>query len=259
MEYSRRYIDALDLKYAPFLVFLGFGLGYQVVTALNDFSQKCQIRHIIVIEKDIQLFAAALKIFDFSPVISHPDIELFIGCPPQDLFIAFRDYLAQNPHLLEYARNLKFITMPAAHFNESDYYTSTHQTVKKALIHVFEHIGNDPYDSLIGIHQTIANLRPLVQDPGIITFKKRFQGRPALVIGAGPSLNKNIRLLKEARHKALLVAVDAALKPLLEAGITPPPRHKPGKARRAGSVLPETGKTAGYVFCLFSGSAARDL
>ncbi|MBC8392112.1 MAG: DUF115 domain-containing protein, partial [Deltaproteobacteria bacterium] len=45
--------------------------------------------------------------------------------------------------------------------------------------------------------------------------------RPAIVIGAGPSLNKNIRFLKEAFHKALLVSVDAALKPLLEAGIKP--------------------------------------
>jgi len=36
LGYCRRYVQSLDLTYAPVLVFLGFGLGYQVVTVLND-------------------------------------------------------------------------------------------------------------------------------------------------------------------------------------------------------------------------------
>lgn len=44
---------------------------------------------------------------------------------------------------------------------------------------------------------------------------------PAIVVAAGPSLAKNIGQLKEAKNRALILAVDTALKPLLKAGIVP--------------------------------------
>lgn len=44
---------------------------------------------------------------------------------------------------------------------------------------------------------------------------------PAIVVSAGPSLNKNIAELKRAKNKAFIIAVDTALKPLIRAGITP--------------------------------------
>lgn len=44
---------------------------------------------------------------------------------------------------------------------------------------------------------------------------------PAIIVSAGPSLNKNINELKRAKNKAFIVAVDTAVKPLLNAGIKP--------------------------------------
>ena len=44
---------------------------------------------------------------------------------------------------------------------------------------------------------------------------------PAIIVSAGPSLNKNIDHLKNAKNKAFIVAVDTALKPLVMHGIIP--------------------------------------
>lgn len=44
---------------------------------------------------------------------------------------------------------------------------------------------------------------------------------PGIVVAAGPSLNKNVQELKKAKGRAFIVAVDTAIKPLLEAGIVP--------------------------------------
>lgn len=44
---------------------------------------------------------------------------------------------------------------------------------------------------------------------------------PAIIVAAGPSLNKNVQELKRAKNKAFIIAVDTALKPLLKAGIVP--------------------------------------
>lgn len=44
---------------------------------------------------------------------------------------------------------------------------------------------------------------------------------PAIVVSAGPSLNKNLMDLKKAVGKACIIATDTAMKPLLNAGIMP--------------------------------------
>lgn len=44
---------------------------------------------------------------------------------------------------------------------------------------------------------------------------------PAILVAAGPSLNKNLQELKSAKGKAFIIAVDTAVKPLLKAGIVP--------------------------------------
>lgn len=44
---------------------------------------------------------------------------------------------------------------------------------------------------------------------------------PVIVVAAGPSLDKNIELLAEAKGKACIIACDTALKPLLRRGIVP--------------------------------------
>lgn len=43
----------------------------------------------------------------------------------------------------------------------------------------------------------------------------------AILVAAGPSLNKNIHELKKAKNKAFILAVDTAVKPLMKAGIVP--------------------------------------
>lgn len=54
------------------------------------------------------------------------------------------------------------------------------------------------------------------QLPEVITGKI-----PGIVVAAGPSLNKNLQDLKAAKGKAFIIAVDTAIKPLLNAGIVP--------------------------------------
>ncbi|GAB6158047.1 motility associated factor glycosyltransferase family protein [Desulfotomaculum varum] len=60
-------------------------------------------------------------------------------------------------------------------------------------------------------------------DPGIVEWLGKYQQVPAVLISAGPSLNKQLTLLKEiAQNKcAIIASVGTALQPLLGAGISP--------------------------------------
>lgn len=53
---------------------------------------------------------------------------------------------------------------------------------------------------------------PIIKNyPGILGFEGAFKGVPAVIVGAGPSLEKNMHLLPALKGKALIVSGDAAL------------------------------------------------
>lgn len=52
-------------------------------------------------------------------------------------------------------------------------------------------------------------------------FEALPKGVPAIVVSAGPSLSKNIKYLKKAKNKALIIAIDTSVKLLLQEGIVP--------------------------------------
>ena len=67
----------------------------------------------------------------------------------------------------------------------------------------------------------LSNRDTIQRNPGVIALKNRFRDIPSIVVGAGPSLDKNIRYLRKAREKALILSCDAALKPLMAHDIIP--------------------------------------
>jgi hypothetical protein len=56
---------------------------------------------------------------------------------------------------------------------------------------------------------------------GVRELFGRFAGRPAIVVATGPSLGRNIHLLKEAQGRAVVVAVAQALRPLAGYDVRP--------------------------------------
>lgn len=66
-----------------------------------------------------------------------------------------------------------------------------------------------------------ANWQVISRNHGIKPLRGKFRDNPVILIGAGPSLDRNIEYLHNASDKSVLIASDAALKPLLEEGITP--------------------------------------
>ncbi len=69
--------------------------------------------------------------------------------------------------------------------------------------------------------QILKNIKHIVEESRLKELKEKFKGVPAIVVSAGPSLDKNIVYLKKAKERAVIIAVDTALKPLIESGVEP--------------------------------------
>jgi hypothetical protein len=68
---------------------------------------------------------------------------------------------------------------------------------------------------------TLKNLPRIVASPDAAALFGRFVGTPAIIVSAGPSLDQNMEALRDVGDSAMVIAVDTALRPLLEAGIEP--------------------------------------
>lgn len=66
-----------------------------------------------------------------------------------------------------------------------------------------------------------ANRQAVRRGAGIPKLKGKFKDIPCILVGAGPSLDKNLKFLRWAAGKSMIIACDAALLTLLSEGITP--------------------------------------
>jgi hypothetical protein len=65
------------------------------------------------------------------------------------------------------------------------------------------------------------NLSRISKTPGVRRLLDRFKGLPAVLVGAGPSLDKNVHLLPLVKGKAVIISCDAALKVLHRHSVMP--------------------------------------
>ena len=84
--------------------------------------------------------------------------------------------------------------------------------VKSATLLRFDNVWQQNFHS---------NRNAIEQNPGVIALKNKFRNLPCIVVGAGPSLDKNICFLRRAQNKAVIISCDAALKPLMGHRIVP--------------------------------------
>lgn len=220
LAYCVDYVDALNLKNARVIFFLGTGLCYQLAYVLQQLSRKLRIRHAVIVEKDLGIFKKAMETVDLRPYLSNPDIEFFVGLTPHEIASEFYEAVKRKSMEI-YFKTFKFVVMPAAHLLHGAYYREAVRALSDECDRVIASIGNDPFDGLLGLQNTLRNAPKIVDTPGIKLLYEKFRNRPAIVIATGPSLKKNMHLLKDLYDRALLISVDASLKVLMDNGIRP--------------------------------------
>ena len=73
----------------------------------------------------------------------------------------------------------------------------------------------------VWIQDVFANLELLRDHPTFLALAGQYQGVPAFIVGAGPSLGKNGRLLAEAAQKGIVFALNSSARALDSYGVEP--------------------------------------
>jgi len=76
-------------------------------------------------------------------------------------------------------------------------------------------------DSFLGFKNSVHNLPSILKNPDLRNTKALFKGKPAFIIGAGPSISPQLEWLRQYQDRALFVAADTMLRPLSKYGMEP--------------------------------------
>lgn len=210
---ASRYLDKSKICESTNFIVLGLGLGYQVSEIIRQTSKQVKIH---IFEKDPELFALALQEVDFSLIFEHPGVKLFIGRNPRefgDLTESERINFTLNEYCLVQQKPLVD--------GNFEYYRTLLEELENYFNESRINLRTQNIHSKLYYKNVFSNFETVVSSPGITSLKECLSGLPAVICSAGPSLDKNIQLLKSARERFFLIAVATALKPLLHNGIQP--------------------------------------
>jgi hypothetical protein len=123
--------------------------------------------------------------------------------------------------LIKLLRNIRFYGTYFYRHNDSKKLLEIVRTVSSYFKRFIHRIGNSLDDSIRGLSNNLHNLSIISKSKNISLLKNKFKGVPAIIVSAGPSLDKNIKLLKDAKGKSIIIAADTIVQKLLNEGIIP--------------------------------------
>ncbi|EQA4213332.1 motility associated factor glycosyltransferase family protein [Campylobacter coli] len=200
----------------PVLYFYGFGNGILFKALLQNKNHQ----HIVVFEKDIEIIWIMFHILDFSSELQSARLMVL---NTNKLEIQDYNELCSSKPFFQFSR-IYFLELM------SHYYERFHEDVlelNKKLAENFKNSivshGNDPLDALQGIEQFVYNLPQMITHPSYkeLLSKRKGISDTAIIVSTGPSLTKQLPLLKKYANKATIFCADSSYPILAKHGIKP--------------------------------------
>ncbi|EOV6082909.1 motility associated factor glycosyltransferase family protein, partial [Campylobacter coli] len=177
-------------------------------------------QHIVVFEKDIEIIWIMFHILDFSHELQNSRLMVL---NTNKLEIQDYNELCSSKPFFQFSR-IYFLELM------SHYYERFHEDIlglNKKLAENFKNSivfhGNDPLDALQGIEQFVYNLPQMITHPSYkeLLSKRKGISDTAIIVSTGPSLTKQLPLLKKYANKATIFCADSSYPILAKHGIKP--------------------------------------
>lgn len=185
----------------------GLGLGYlfQVVSAGSQGA-------VILYEPDLNILKVAFTLVDFSKDIIKTNVYI------ADTLEKAGEYLYQKSN----TKNTPLMLSTTAYRNLDE---KNFNELVESLQRMVGQFGLDlkytrqKFYSLLRFE--IRNIPYLLKEKPLTAIKDFYKGKTAVVVSAGPTLDRNIEAIKKYRDRIVLLVVGTAMRTLAKHGITP--------------------------------------
>ena len=209
---AARLIDAHDTRAFHSYFVLGFGMGYHV----EALDRRAHPRsHVFVFEASLDLFRTALEARDLTSLLGSRRVRFLVALEKPEVFAALNPFVTPilvGSRVVRHGPSVDAFAAQYAHLRDvlKDFITYAYTCLKTTV----DISGRSRLNAM-------ANVAHYCFRPGINDLKGLFTGCPAVVVAAGPSLQRNIDQLKQVKGRGVLIAMSTSLKPLLARGIVP--------------------------------------
>ncbi|EPD7134040.1 motility associated factor glycosyltransferase family protein [Campylobacter upsaliensis] len=196
----------------PVLYFYGISNAFMIENLLQN-PYHC---HLVIYERDLALLYVVLSSIDLSTALAQKRLLIFNE-------VSQMEYIFETQPFLAYSRTYFLELM-------SDFYAREEREVlalnsflmegfKKSILKQ----GNDPKDALQGIKQYVYNLASMIKNPSLkeLLEKRKAKFNSCVIVSTGPSLSKQLPLLKEVQERVVIFAADSAYPILMQNDIVP--------------------------------------
>ncbi len=215
LEEAGRLVDGIDLVEHAVVAIIGFGMGWHV-RRLAARADKSAL--LVVYEPDLSLLRAVFEQVDHSSWLGEA-VLLFVTDADDRGSLSGKlngaeAILGQGVHILEHPPSRERLGEHAMRFARAlnEHVAAARTTLATTLMRSVDTISN-----------LLRNIDHYAAGNGVGELEGAAAGCPAVVVSAGPSLHRNMRLLAQrgVRDRCVIIAVQTALRPLLQAGIRP--------------------------------------
>lgn len=204
-----------SLKKVEIVCFYGLGLGY-IYDALKKWLRESPNRQLVLMEDDLEVIYCFLHTSRATEILEDPQVTVFYFSDID------HDALKLN-HLVQ-----SFFPNPYR-FYSLQYYTFRHYRTAVALCYRLLYSGilvDKIYGEQLSGHKGFlsnfySNLLTFSSAHLASNLFEKFRGLPSIVCGAGPSIEKNIELLKTLKHRALIFSGGSSLNVVNAFGLIP--------------------------------------
>ncbi len=183
-------------------------------------SRKTEAAWVLVIEKDPRVIKKCLEEVDLSSFLENKLQRLvFIYGNRTELEEEYDRFLHSiTGYYFLQAEIIR--TYPTYRVHQEDYQWSFELLIDKIRKNMIN-LGNSLGDSQIGIENELKNLKHVLKSRQLKQLENRYEGVPIVCVASGPSLDKQLPLLKELQGRALIISAESAFRVLLKNGIIP--------------------------------------
>ena len=201
-------------------VFYIFGLGHTAY--IRELRKKYPANVIIVYEPNEENVIRILYTEEFQSICEDEKIVLIAGEERKETLIRVLDATASYTNY----KKILYAEIPNYHKIWECDYTEFHQCIKDKLEDNLVEKYTLVKQGVQRAQNQVYNLKSFFHEAGIADIKNAIDEKiveqyPVVIVGAGPSLDKNIDVLREYQGRAFIICVESALNKLMSHGIVP--------------------------------------
>lgn len=194
------------------VLLFGTGMGYFLEAVLRH----PKVKGVILVEPDVTVFNTMVRFRDVRNILSDSRIQMLAVGSHESVFAELANYISTRM-----LGTLSFLVPPVYHRYLKESLNQLKGIIASAVNNEASNLQTYNKFQKTWLENILSNLPYTINNPSINVLSGLLQGKKVIIVGSGPSLQKDIHYLKKLKDKCFIIAAGSSIQSLQYYEITP--------------------------------------